>query len=110
MKNWTIKTFLAGSALVLSASAQTEEWDLKSLPHYQPRQQVSGTIRMGGASMAGLVVIWEKAFQKIQPGVQFANELPSSDVALAAIITGSADIAPCGREPAIKDFMIQFFI
>lgn len=96
---------LAVSILTLASWTQAEEWDLKTLPHYQPRQQVSGTIRMGGARMAGLVVIWEKAFQKLQPGIQFANELPSSDVAMAYMIAGTADIAPSGREPALEEIL-----
>ncbi len=99
------KYLLVIPVLTLAICAHAEEWDLKSLPHYQPAQQVSGTIRMGGASMAGLVVIWEKAFQKYQPAIQFSNELPSSDVAMAAMIVGSADIAPCGREPALVELL-----
>lgn len=99
------KGILLSLLLALSATARAEEWDLTSLPHYQPRQQVSGTIRMGGASMAGLVAIWEGAFQKYQPGIKFANELPSSDVALAALTIGSADLAPCGREPDLVELL-----
>jgi phosphate transport system substrate-binding protein len=96
---------ILAAALVLAARARAEEWDLSSLPHYQAEQQVSGTIRMGGASMSGLVVTWEGAFQKYQPGVQFSNNLPSSDVALANMIMGTADIAPCGREPSLEEIL-----
>jgi len=105
LKNPMFKHLLLFPALAFATGAHAEEWDLASLPHYQPRQQVSGTIRMGGASMAGLVVVWEEAFKKFQPGVRFANELPSSDVAMAHMIVGSADIAPCGREPALEEIL-----
>ncbi len=105
MNRFRITTSIALSALVLAAAARGGEWDLKSLPLYQPHQQVSGIIRVGGAQMAGLVVIWEKAFQEYQPGIQFANELPSSDVAMAAMIMGAADIAPSGREPALEEIL-----
>jgi phosphate transport system substrate-binding protein len=103
--NIPIKQSIMALALTYAACAQAGEWDLASLPHYAAGQQVSGTIRMGGASMAGLVVIWEGAFQKYQPGVGFSNELPSSDVALADLVTGSADIAPCGREPSLEEIL-----
>jgi phosphate transport system substrate-binding protein len=99
------KALLLFAALAFAACAHAEDWDLTSLPHYQPRRQVSGTIRMGGAAMAGLVVAWEAGFKKYQPGVRFANELPSSDVALASMIVGSADLAPCGREPALEEIL-----
>ena len=99
------KHLALATALTLPALAAGTEWDLTALPHYRPERQVGGTIRMGGASMAGLVVIWEKAFQKLQPGVRFSNELPSSDVALAELMTGSAEIAPCGREPALEEIL-----
>ncbi|SDR90101.1 substrate-binding domain-containing protein [Opitutus sp. GAS368] len=105
MKLPLLKSLIPVSTLALAAAAHAEEWDLSSLPHYQPRQQVSGTIRMGGAQMAGLVAIWEKAFQQRQPGIKFANELPSSDVAMAGMIMGTADIAPCGREPALEEIL-----
>lgn len=105
MKNPKSKPAIVASALALAAWAQAEEWDLKALPHYQPQQQVSGTIRMGGARMAGLVVIWEEAFRKYQPGIQFANELPSSDVAMAHMIAGDADLAPSGREPSLEEVL-----
>ncbi|MDB6127643.1 MAG: Phosphate transport system substrate-binding protein [Verrucomicrobia bacterium] len=105
MKAKMIKHFAIVLALTLAACAHATEWDLKSLPQYKPQQQVSGTIRMGGAQMAGLVVIWENAFKKLQPGVQFSNDLPSSDVAMAAMMIGSADIAPSGREPALEEVL-----
>ncbi|MFI5337722.1 MAG: PstS family phosphate ABC transporter substrate-binding protein [Opitutales bacterium] len=105
MKAPWFKFVLAILTLAFATRAQAEEWDMKALPHYQPQQQVSGTIRMGGAQMAGLVVIWEKAFQHYQPGIQFANELPSSDVAMAALTMGTVDIAPSGREPSLEEIL-----
>jgi phosphate transport system substrate-binding protein len=97
-----LKSLLSLSALTLAVCAHATEWDLSAMPHYAPSQRVAGTIKVGGASMAGLVVIWEKAFQKYQPGVQFVNELPSSDMAMALLASGKVDIAPCGREFALE--------
>ena len=93
------------AAVLIFAGLARAEWDLSSLPHYQPQQQVSGTLRMAGAPFSGLVPIWEEAFKKYQPGVQFANELPSSDIAIAALIMGAADIAVCGREPSLEEVL-----
>ena len=103
--NTPMKKSILALALAFAAGARAGEWDLTSLPRYQAGQQVSGTIRMGGASMAGLIVKWEVAFQKFQPGVQFSNELPSSDVAQANMIMGTADIAASGREPALEEIL-----
>jgi phosphate transport system substrate-binding protein len=96
---------LAALAAGAATTASAREWDLKSLPHYQPQQKVGGTIRMSGAAMSGLIVAWEEAFKKYHPDILFANDLPSSDVALAAMIVGSADIAPCGREPNLVEVL-----
>ncbi|MFI5357279.1 MAG: PstS family phosphate ABC transporter substrate-binding protein [Opitutales bacterium] len=105
MNTPSLKSILALSALALASAAQATEWDLSALPHYQPQSQVRGTIRLGGASMAGLVVIWEQAFKKYQPDILFANELPSSDVAVAHLIVGDVDLAPCGREPSLEEIL-----
>ena len=99
------KTLATLAALALAANSYATEWDLGALPSYQPEQKVTGTIRVGGARMSGLVVIWEKDFQKVQPGVQFTNELPSSDVAFGYLETGAADIAASGREPALEEIL-----
>jgi len=83
-----------------------DKWDLSKLPHYvKSNAELSGPIRMTGASMAGLVPAWQKAFQAMYPDVTFVNDLPSSDVAMAGMIAGSADIAPCGREPSLVEIL-----
>jgi len=95
--------------LVLAASfampAAAHEWNLGALPSYQPRPQVSGTVRLMGTDFNGVVKAWEDAFSKLQPGVSFTNDLQSSDIAMAAMITGSADIAPAGREPSLDEIL-----
>src|SRR5271165_3202802 len=96
---------LAALSMGFATSARSREWDLKSLPHYQPQQKVGGTIRMGGASMSGMVYAWEEAFKKYHPDILFANDLPSSDTAMAAMIAGSADISASGREPDLVEVL-----
>ena len=95
--------------LLLAASfaipAAADDWNVSALPPYQPDRQVSGTIRLMGTDFAGLVKVWEDAFRRLQPGMSFTNDLQSSDIALAAMITGSADIAPAGREPSLDEIL-----
>src|SRR6202140_5810169 len=50
--------------------AYTKKWDLSGLPKYQPKQKVSGTIRMWGSNYMTdgfLGGYWEAAFRKYNP-------------------------------------------
>jgi phosphate transport system substrate-binding protein len=79
----------------------TKEFDLSGLPEYKPERKVSGSIRQWGNNYikdSGLVQIWEDGFQKYHPDVKFADNLPSSSVAIPSLITGVADLAPMGRQ------------
>src|SRR5215471_17482052 len=47
----------------------TKKWDLSGLPKYQPKQKVSGTLRMWGSNYVTdgfLGGYWEAAFRKYQ--------------------------------------------
>jgi phosphate transport system substrate-binding protein len=92
-------------AFLASAAICRAEWDLHDLPAYQPQQDVSGTIRMVGTPFRGSVQAWEQAFSKYHPDVQFTNMLDSSDIAMAGMILGSADIASSGREPSLEEVL-----
>jgi phosphate transport system substrate-binding protein len=92
-------------AATLSRPTAAHEWDLSALPSYRPHRQVSGTIRLMGADFSGLVTVWERAFRKLQPDVSFTNDLQSSDIAMAAMITDAADLAPSGREPSLDEIL-----
>jgi phosphate transport system substrate-binding protein len=92
-------------ATALAHPAGAQQWHLSALPAYRPDGQVSGTVRLMGTDFSGLVKVWEEAFRKLQPGVSFTNDLQSSDIAMAAMITGSADIAPAGREPSLDEIL-----
>ncbi|MFE2749583.1 PstS family phosphate ABC transporter substrate-binding protein [Streptomyces scopuliridis] len=89
---------------VTSKGAQvhyTKKFDLSGLPTYKPEQKVSGTIRQSGNNYLGdspVAKRWEKAFQKYQPGVKFQDNLVSSAVGIPSLYTGTADVAPMGRE------------
>lgn len=96
---------LGGAALAAVTTMCAAEWNLESLPSYAPQQKVGGVIRLGGSGLSSLVPAWEAAFVKYHPEVIFANHLPSSDVAMAAMILGTADIAASGREPDLVEVL-----
>jgi phosphate transport system substrate-binding protein len=91
---------LAISAVCCSVSAQLPQHrDVSDLHPYQPQQQVSGTIRVYGNNyIPALMKRWEEGFQKFQPGVAFATNLPGTEAAMAGITSGIADISFIGRE------------
>lgn len=79
----------------------TKEFDLSSLPSYRPQREVSGTIVQWGNNYladSGLMGAWQEAFRTYHPGVVFEDHLYSSAVAIPALVTGVADLAPMGRE------------
>jgi phosphate transport system substrate-binding protein len=84
-------------ALVLAASL--DSW--RQLPAYHPQSRVSGTIRDYGFGFGGLLEKWETAFRRYQPGIRFADTLPTSDAAIPALITRVTDLAPDGGEPSL---------
>ena len=79
-----MRGLIAGFAvlLFLGAVGFAQEWDLSSLPSYQPQQKVSGVVRNFGSDFGGLLKTWESGFLKYQPGIQFNDTLPTSDAAL----------------------------
>ncbi len=82
------------------ASAQT----LESLPHYQPHQKVSGTIRVWGHGspkrdfMGQLMKYLAEGFRRYQPGIQIENRMYGTASAIGALYTGVADMSILGEE------------
>ena len=94
-------------ALPENANVQTispEDRAINALPHYQPQQVVSGTIRLWGHGapildfMGMLVKSWEDGFAKYQPGVKFEYDMYGTASAMGALYTGKGDIAILGQE------------
>ena len=90
-----------------SASTQAlspEQRAVDGLPHYEPREQVAGTIRLWGHGapvldfMGMLVKSWEEGFQKVQPGVKFEYDMYGTASAMGALYAGKGDIAILGQE------------
>lgn len=81
-----------------------EQQALDGLPHYQPQEHVSGTIRLWGHGapvldfMGMLVKSWEEGFQKVQPGVKFEYDMYGTASAMGALYAGKGDIAILGQE------------
>jgi phosphate transport system substrate-binding protein len=87
-----------------SETVSPEQRALNGLPHYQPQQVVSGTIRLWGHGapvldfMGMLVKSWEEGFAKYQPGVKFEYDMYGTASAMGALYTGKGDIAILGQE------------
>jgi phosphate transport system substrate-binding protein len=78
-----------------SKVAYTKKWDLSGLPKYQPKQKVSGTIRMWGSNYITdgfLGGYWEAAFKKYHPDVKFDFRMKTTLAAVPSLIFGVSDL------------------
>src|SRR3989442_14235999 len=99
----------AALSLVAAFSASAlAEFRASDLPAYKPGQPVSGAIRNYGFGLGGVLKLWEEDFRKIHPGITFEDKLPTSDAAIAALVTGGTDPPPDAGEPAITE-ALSFF-
>jgi phosphate transport system substrate-binding protein len=73
-----------------------------SLPQYVKKASARGTIRICGDMQGGLLELLEDAFVKIHPNLRFSNIPAASQVGVAGMILGIADLAIAGApmEPA----------
>src|SRR5258708_37848203 len=90
--------------IVALATACVSAQTLESLPHYQPRQRVTGVIRIWGHGspkhdfMGRLMKSWEEGFRKFQPAIQIENRMYGTASAIGALYTGVADMTILGEE------------
>jgi phosphate transport system substrate-binding protein len=85
--------------------AYTKKWDLSGLPVYQPKQKVSGTIRMWGSNYITdgfLGGYWEAAFQKFEPDVKFDFQMKTTLAAVPSLVFGVSDIG-IGRKVTFSE-------
>lgn len=83
------------------------KFDLSGLPVYQPRQKITGKIRLWGNNYigdSGLAQRWRDDFLKHHPGAEFELVLPTAAVAVPALYFGLADIG-MNHEPTFYDFL-----
>ena len=72
-----------------------KHWDLSDLPHYVPKRQLTGTLRIWGNNYlkdGPLGQYWAEAFRKFQPGLKIEYHLPTGAIAVSAVAAGVADI------------------
>jgi phosphate transport system substrate-binding protein len=75
--------------------AYTKKFDLSGLPHYQPKQKVSGTIRLWGSNYVTdgfLGGYWEAAFRKYQPDAKFDFHMQTTLAAVPSLVFGVSDL------------------
>jgi phosphate transport system substrate-binding protein len=75
--------------------AYTKKWDLSVLPKYEPKQNVSGTIRIRGSNYISdgfLGGYWEAAFKRYHPDAKFDFNMKTTLGAIPSLIFGEGDI------------------
>ena len=86
---------LLSSLLALFAATLSFAGDL---PDYRPQLHVTGVLRgCGNPQMASLMKRWETGFKRLQPDVQFADDLKSTASAMYGLDLRTADLALMGR-------------
>jgi phosphate transport system substrate-binding protein len=86
------------ACFVASSLAAATAQGAAALPDYQPRQQVSGTLRSSGnEQMATLMRRWEHGFRKYHPDIRFADSLKGTASGIYGLEMRTADIAVMGR-------------
>ncbi|HXN21411.1 MAG TPA: substrate-binding domain-containing protein [Candidatus Dormibacteraeota bacterium] len=97
---------VAVAVIVATAGTPFHAQDLGSLPHYRPKQIVSGTIRIwGNDSLGALMKSLQRGFSKYHRDVRFDTNLMGTGTAMAGIYTGVADLALMGRRSTAKEIM-----
>jgi phosphate transport system substrate-binding protein len=102
---------LPAALLLVSVSLPAQTTD--DLPHYQPEQKASGTIRLWGHGspkhdfVGKLVRSWEEGFRRYQPEVNFDYKMYGTASSIGALYAGAGDIAIRGEE--IHPFEVAAF-
>jgi len=90
-----MKTLVAVAALAAASFAHA--LDLAP-PPYAARTHIAGVIRVwGNPEMMPLLARWEGGFRRAHPDVRIESRLTGSDVGMAALYAGKADLALLGR-------------
>jgi phosphate transport system substrate-binding protein len=85
----------------------TRTFDLSGLPHYEPKAQLTGWVRLHGNNYLSdgmLGEYWQKDFEKYQPGIRISYYLPTSALAFAALYYDQADLV-MGHRPGFYDLL-----
>ena len=90
-----------------SVGGYTKRWDLSALPHYAPKQRLSGTLRIWGNNYIKdgyLAEYWRAEFKKFQPDLKIEYNLPTTGIAIPALSCGVSDVA-MSRKAIIMDLL-----
>lgn len=86
----------------------TKKWDLSDLPAYEPKQKVSGAIRIWGSNYiadGNLGAYWEAAFRKFHPEASFDYHLKTTVAAVPSLVFGVSDIG-VGRKITFAELLL----
>jgi len=103
---WTLDVTANRKAHALEGG-YTKKWDLSALPHYKPKQQLSGTLRIWGSNYlqdGPIGGYWAEAFAKFQPGIKIEYNLPTAGIAIPALAGKVADLG-VGRPATLMDYL-----
>jgi phosphate transport system substrate-binding protein len=85
----------------------TQKFDLSGMPHYEPKEQLTGWVRLHGNNYLSdgmLGEYWQEGFAKFQPGIRLSFYLPTSALAFAALYYDQADMV-MGHRPGFYDLL-----
>ena len=84
------------------------QWDLSDLPAYQPKELVTGTIRMWGSNYitdGNLGDYWQAAFRKFHPDVKFEFNMLTTRAAVPSLVFGVSDLG-IGRKITTEEMQL----
>ncbi len=85
-----------------------DKWDLSDLPAYEPKEKVTGTIRLWGSNYivdGNVGEYWEKAFQKFHPGVKIEYHMLTTRAAVPSLVFGVSDLG-MGRKITTEEMQL----
>ena len=89
------------------AAHYTKTFDLSGIPPYEPREILTGWVRLHGNNYLSdglLGELWQQGFAKYQPGIRLSYYLPTSALAFAALYYDQADVV-MGHRPGFYDLL-----
>jgi phosphate transport system substrate-binding protein len=85
----------------------TKKWDLSDLPHYTPKRQLTGKLRIWGNNYLKdgyLGEYWRAVFNKFQPGIEIEYNLPTTGIAIPSLAAKASDLA-ISRKAILMDLL-----
>ncbi len=85
----------------------TKRWDLSDLPHYKPKRQLQGKLRIWGNNYIKdgyLGEYWREAFKKFQPGIEIEYNLPTTGIGIPSLSAKASDLA-MSRKAILMDLL-----